>query len=76
MFPAALSARAITSLCQTPVAAATGRKSISRSLRELLHLGFDGGPREVPYDQTGGAWSPQNRVTSAVRIYRNLMHLD
>ena len=31
---------------------------------------------EVPYDQTGGAWSPQNHVNGEVRVYRSYPHYD
>src|SRR5262249_1404581 len=31
---------------------------------------------EVPFDQTGGDWKPQNRVTGPVRIYREPMFAD
>src|SRR5882762_2130450 len=27
---------------------------------------------EVPYDQTGGTWTPENRVSAPVRIIRRL----
>jgi hypothetical protein len=29
---------------------------------------------EVPYDQTGGAWKPENKVTGPVRVYRERFH--
>ena len=31
---------------------------------------------EVPYDQTGGNWKPENRVTGPVKVYRSSMHTD
>jgi hypothetical protein len=30
----------------------------------------------VPYDQTGGNWSSQNRVNGTLRIYRSSPHID
>lgn len=30
----------------------------------------------IPFDQTGGNWSPDNRVTGEPNIYRSLRHLD
>jgi hypothetical protein len=31
---------------------------------------------EAPYDQTGGAWKPQNKVNGPIKVYRSLKHLD
>lgn len=31
---------------------------------------------EVPYDRTGGAWQPTNRVTGAPKVYQSMMHTD
>jgi len=31
---------------------------------------------EAPYDQTGGAWKPQNKVNGPIKVYRSLMHMD
>ena len=31
---------------------------------------------EVPYDETGGAWSKSNHVTGVVRVYRDRQHID
>jgi hypothetical protein len=31
---------------------------------------------EVPYDQTGGAWKPTNRVTGPVKVYKSMFHAD
>lgn len=31
---------------------------------------------EVPFDQTGGSWSPANRVTGPARLYRGPRHID
>jgi hypothetical protein len=31
---------------------------------------------EAPFDQTGGRWSSENRVTSPLRVYRSSMHID
>jgi hypothetical protein len=31
---------------------------------------------EVPYDQTGGAWKPTNRVNGPIKVYRDDMHSD
>jgi hypothetical protein len=31
---------------------------------------------EVPFDQTGGARSPENRVAGPLRVYRSRMHTD
>jgi hypothetical protein len=30
----------------------------------------------VPFDQNGGAWSGENRVTGPLRVYRSRMHID
>jgi hypothetical protein len=30
----------------------------------------------APFDQTGGAWSAENRVTGPLRVYRSRMHID
>lgn len=31
---------------------------------------------EAPFDQTGGRWSPENRVTGPLSLYRSRMHFD
>jgi hypothetical protein len=31
---------------------------------------------EAPFDQTGGRWSSENRVTGPLRVYRSSMHFD
>jgi hypothetical protein len=31
---------------------------------------------EAPYDQTGGAWKPQNKVNGPIKVYRSLKHVD
>jgi hypothetical protein len=31
---------------------------------------------EALYDQTGGAWKPQNKVNGPIKVYRSLRHLD
>jgi hypothetical protein len=31
---------------------------------------------EVPYDQTGGAWKPQNKMNGPIKVYRSLKHVD
>ena len=31
---------------------------------------------EAPFDQTGGRWSSENRVTGRLRVYRSSMHFD
>jgi hypothetical protein len=31
---------------------------------------------EVPFDQTGGAWSRENRVNGPLKVYRSRMHID
>lgn len=31
---------------------------------------------EAAYDQTGGAWKPQNKVNGPIKVYRSLMHMD
>lgn len=31
---------------------------------------------EVPFDQTGGNWKPENRVTGPIKVYKSLMHFD
>ena len=31
---------------------------------------------EVPFDQEGGAWTADNRVTGPLRVYRSRMHID
>jgi len=31
---------------------------------------------DVPFDTTGGAFQPGNRVTGPLRVYRSMMHLD
>jgi hypothetical protein len=31
---------------------------------------------EAPFDQTGGAFSPENRVTGPLSVYRSRMHMD
>jgi hypothetical protein len=31
---------------------------------------------EVPFDQTGGNWSPANRVSGPPKIYRSPRHFD
>jgi hypothetical protein len=31
---------------------------------------------EIGFDQTGGAWRPQNRVTALPRVYRELGFAD
>jgi len=31
---------------------------------------------EALYDQTGGAWKPQNKLNGPIRVYRSLMHMD
>jgi hypothetical protein len=31
---------------------------------------------EVPFNQQGGKWSAENRVTGPLRVYRSLMHFD
>jgi len=31
---------------------------------------------EVPFDQTGGNWSPGNRIVGPPKIYRNPRHID
>ena len=31
---------------------------------------------EVPYDLTGGAWNPQNKLNGQIMVYRSLKHMD
>lgn len=31
---------------------------------------------EVPFDQTGGDWSQENRVNGPIKVYRSLPHVD
>lgn len=31
---------------------------------------------EVPFDTTGGPWSPENKVNADIRVYKSNLHID